>query len=79
MEFHIKLVNAAPDADTVRDAICAVDPAALVDIDPSGHSLRVAAAVDAVELLSLIRQAGHPVEANRVTQIPSVCCGGCGG
>lgn len=44
----------------VREAIRAVDPAALVDIDPSGQALRVAAAVD----------------ADQVIQVPSVCCGG---
>lgn len=79
MEFHIELVGATPDTDAVREAIRAVDPAALVDIDPSGQALRVAAAVDGVELLSLIRQAGYAVDADQMTQVPSVCCGGCGG
>ena len=79
MEFHIKLDAVPADADIVREAIQAIDPAALVDIDPSGQSLRVAAAVDAGELLSVIRQAGYAVDADRVSQVPSVCCGGCGG
>lgn len=79
MEFHIELIDATPDADTVREAVRSVDPAAMVDIDPSGHALRVAAAVSAVELLSLIRQAGCAVDADRVVQVPSTCCGGCSG
>lgn len=79
MEFHIKLHAAPRDVDTVRDAIQAVDPAAVVDIDSSGQSLRVAAAVDSAELLTVIRQAGYALDADRVIQIPSVCCGGCGG
>lgn len=79
MEFHIKLDAASADVDTVRDALQAVDPAAVVDIDSSGQLLRVAAAVDSAELLSVIRQAGYAVDADRVTQVPSVCCGGCGG
>ncbi len=79
MEFHIELVGATPDADALREAIRSVDPAAMVDIDPSGQALRVAAAVDGVELLSLIRQAGYVVDADQLIQVPSVCCGGCGG
>lgn len=79
MEFQIKLNVATADLDMVRDAIQSVDPAAVVDIDPSGQSLRVAAAVDSGALLSVIREAGYAVQAERITQVPSVCCGGCGG
>jgi copper chaperone CopZ len=79
MEFHIELVGAAPDMDAVKDAVQTVDPAALVDIDPSGRELRVATSVESAELISLIRQAGYAVEADQVSQVPSTCCGGCSG
>jgi len=79
MEFHIEIVGPAPDVDAITDAILALDPAALVDIDPTGPVLRVAAALDALELLALMQQAGYPVAPDRVFQVPSICCGGCSG
>lgn len=79
MEFHIEINDSLPDPGAIEDAIRAVDPAALVDIDPAGRTLRVAASVEAVELVALIGRAGYPVAPHQVTQIPSICCGGCSG
>lgn len=72
---------AAPitDLDTIEQAVRAADPAALVDLDPQGRTVRVAASLDAAQLISILDQAGHPVTQDQVTQVPSVCCGGCGG
>lgn len=79
MEFHIDLVDALPDLGAVTEAILALDPAALVDLDPLQRVLRVAGSLDATELVSLIERSGYPLQAHQVTQLPSVCCGGCGG
>lgn len=79
MEFNITLPGSAPDPWIIEEAIRAIDPAALVDIDPSGQIMRVATSVDATELVALIRDAGYPVAPHEVSQVPSICCGGCSG
>lgn len=79
MEFHIGVAGTMPDVGAVEDAIFAVDQAAIVDIDPMGQTLRISAAVTAVELTDLMRQAGYPVSVEDVVQLPSICCGGCSG
>lgn len=79
MEFHVRLDGAHPDLDALGDAIREVDPSALLDIDSSGTLLRVAAAVQAGELVVLLAGAGSPVTRGQVTQLPSICCGGCSG
>jgi len=79
MEFHIKLSGPAPDAGVIEEAIREVDPSALVDIDPASPTLRVATSVDAPQLVALLGQAGYAVTPQQVTQLPSICCGGCSG
>ncbi len=81
MEFHIKLIGPAAglDLEAIAHAVGTVDPSALVDIDPSGRILRVATSIDAAELAALMAQAGYPVAPDQVTQLPSICCGGCSG
>src|SRR3546814_3507414 len=77
MEFHVRLDGARPDLDALGDAIREVDPSALLDIDSSGALLRVAAAVQAPELVALLGGAGSAVTRDQVRQLPSICCGGC--
>ena len=79
MEFHIEMAGCIPDIGAIEDAIGTIDPSVLVDIDAAGHTLRVAASVDAVLLVSLMSQAGYPVVEAQVVQVPSICCGGCSG
>ena len=79
MEFHIQITGPAPDPGAIEDAIRDLDPAALVDIDPSASTLRIATSVGAQQLVSLITQAGYPVSPAQVRQLPSICCGGCSG
>ena len=79
MEFHITMSGPITDIGAIGNAISAVDPAALVDTDASAHTLRVAASVDADQLVALMGQAGFPIGLEQVVQIPSVCCGGCSG
>jgi hypothetical protein len=79
MEFHIMLPAPSPDIEAIEQAIQVVDPSALIDIDPASHAVRVAASIDATQLVALMGQAGYPLSPQQVTQVPSICCGGCGG
>lgn len=79
MEFHVPLTSTRPDLDAIAKALRAVDPSALVDIDPAGQALRIAATVELPALASLLEQAGYPVAAHAIGRVPSTCCGGCGG
>lgn len=79
MEFDIAIAGEMPDCRVIEAAIGVVDPSVVVDIAPEGDRLRVSTIVGAAELLAVIRLAGYPVSSGQVKQIPSVCCGGCGG
>lgn len=79
MEFHVTLIEPVANLAVIEDAILAFDPAAQIDVDKLGQTLRVAAFVEAAELVSLLDQAGYPVDASQVVELPAICCGGCGG
>ena len=79
MEFHIKTRGVKPDLDAINSALLDVDPMAVADIGPDGASLRVAVELGSPELLALLTRAGYPVDWRQLEQVPSVCCGACGG
>jgi hypothetical protein len=79
MEFHIALTEAAPDPAVVQDALSRVDPTAVADLDMSGLVMRVSASATAADLIEVLRQVGWTVAPKQVVQLPSICCGGCGG
>jgi len=79
MEFHIKTRGASPDLDAIHDALTGVDPSAMADTDPVDASLRIAAELGSPELLALLARAGYPADWKQLEQVPSVCCGACGG
>lgn len=79
MEFKVDLPGRVADLGAVREALCAVDPAALADLDPLNPVLRVSANVSGAELRSLLGQGGLDVDAGAIRPLPSNCCGGCGG
>lgn len=79
MEFHVDTAGSLPDLGVINDAICAIDPSAVVDLDPVGPVLRVAAAITSAELIALLGKSGYEVDARQVRQLPSICCGGCSG
>lgn len=78
MEFHVRGPRPLPPLAVIEDAVLAMDPASVVDIDPV-HGLRVNAAIGASELVSLLNAVGGHVAPADVEQQPSVCCGGCSG
>jgi|SRR5690348_1586883 len=79
MEFHIKTRGASRDLDAINDALTGVDPSAMADMDPVDANLRVAAELGSPELLALLARAGHPIGWKQLEEVPSVCCGACGG
>ena len=79
MEFHIRTQGLAPDLDAINRALVAVDPLAVADIDPLDASLRIAIELGSPELIVLLARAGCPVDWRQLEQVPSVCCGACGG
>lgn len=79
MEFHIALVDASPDPGVVQDALFDVDPMAVVDLDMSGLVMRISASATASDLVDVLQRTGWPVTSEQVVQLPSICCGGCGG
>ncbi len=79
MEFHVDGLPAAIDMAAITDAINNIDPAAQIDIDPATGALRVSAAISADELSTAIGTTGQQADGLLVMQLPSTCCGGCGG
>lgn len=79
MEFHIERDAGMPDIAVIEDAVLGLDPAAVVDLDAAGGILRLATWIESPQLLELLNQAGWAIREDRITQLPSVCCGGCGG
>ena len=79
MQFRIKLSHSAPALGAIEHSIREVDPAALVDIDKTGETLRVSATLGADHLLDILKKTGWPVAENDLERVPSECCGGCGG
>jgi hypothetical protein len=78
-EFAFESPIAAPDVAPVGRAIVELDPAAVVDIDMDGRTIRMATVLTRPELLACLAQAGLPADNARLRQLPSVCCGGCSG
>ena len=79
MQSTIRIAGLPPDVGAIENAIRALDPSALVDIDPAGQTLRIAASIGAVQLLGAMKEAGYPVKEDQLERVPSECCGGCGG
>ena len=56
-----------------------MDPAALVDLDADGRTIRMATVLTRAEVVACLAEAGLPADDARLRQLPSVCCGGCSG
>lgn len=75
---YIAFVSGTPDLPLLEHALQAIDPAALLDLDPAG-GLRMATWMTRGELGSALARAGLRVAEGALVQLPSECCGGCGG
>jgi hypothetical protein len=79
MEFRIRTNGSAPDLDAINDALTAIDPSALADVESASATLRISAALGSHDLLAVLAQAGYPVHRKQLEEVAPVCCGGCGG
>jgi hypothetical protein len=79
MEFHIALTDASPRPDVVQEAMYDIDPSALVDLDMSGLVMRISSWVPVSDLITVLHHTGWMVKSEQVVELPSICCGGCGG
>ncbi|MFZ2237028.1 MAG: hypothetical protein WBP11_15200 [Dokdonella sp.] len=79
MEFHINTSHATVNAALVQEALWQIDPASIAQLAADGHELRVNVEADVGGLVALLQGIDLPIDASDITQIPSICCGGCGG
>jgi hypothetical protein len=79
MEFQIALTAASPAPEVVQNATYDVDSSALVDLDMSGLIMRISSWVPASDLITVLQRTGWTVKSEQITQLPSICCGGCSG
>ncbi|HET8819206.1 MAG TPA: hypothetical protein VFM73_06650 [Xanthomonadaceae bacterium] len=77
MEYVLRTAGAVPDLDLVERELAALDPAALLDLDPGGPAVRISTWATARELLDCLHAAGVEAQAGDLELQPSVCCGGC--
>ena len=79
MEYHVAF-DAVPDLDLIETLLLDTDPAAIADLDRhAAPLLRVSTSLPRTELRALLQHAGYLVPADRIVQLPSICCGGCSG
>lgn len=79
MEFHIDTTHINVNPTVVQAMLWQIDPASIVHLDSGGRQLRVSVESDARELLAMLHRIDLAVNAGDITQVPSICCGGCGG
>lgn len=79
MEYHLRIPRLFPEFNAIDDAIRTADPAAMVDTDAEGATLRIATLLPRAQVAELVTAAGYPVARDQVQQLPSICCGGCSG
>jgi hypothetical protein len=74
MEYHIDMAGTMPDLRAIEDVLYDLDSAVIVAMARDGNTY-----IPMADLLGLIKQAGCQVEPPQVVELPSICCGGCGG
>ena len=70
---------ASTDLAAIEHAIATLDPSALLDHDASRHTIRISTLATKDELLNCLQDAGATEPTRHLAQLPSDCCGGCGG
>ena len=79
MEFHINTTHATVDQKLVQEMLWQIDPASVSQLAADGRELLVSVDADASRLLAALQGISLPVDESDITQVASVCCGGCGG
>lgn len=77
MEFRVQLAGLHLDQGALQALLFDIDPAAMLDIDRDGATLRVAAEASTATLTELLQRSGCPVKPAQVLEVPAFCCGGC--
>lgn len=77
MEFHVDISAVNVDRARVETVVWDFDSAAVLQIDEDGQRLRINVSGDARDVLRLLRDTGASVEAERISTVPSTCCGSC--
>ncbi|MES2859525.1 MAG: hypothetical protein V4704_10155 [Pseudomonadota bacterium] len=71
--------SAAPELAAIERALSTLDTSALLDRDASGSTIRISTLATQDELLACLHAAGATDPSQHLVQLPSECCGGCGG
>lgn len=79
MQFAFDAPGCAADLATIERRIVDIDPAALLDLDADGRTIRISTVLTPAELLDCLDRTGLPAESRHLRQLPSTCCGGCSG
>jgi hypothetical protein len=79
MQFKIHVEKDAPDLHALTHAFAEMDPSAVVDSALQGNALRLSTVLRDVDILNTCKDAGWMIDARQIEQLPSECCGGCGG
>ena len=79
MEYRITVPAAAPDLQRLIKALRAEDPAAMIDLATHQGPLRVDTCLKQSEILALLNDTGFVADEGNIRQMPTTCCGGCGG
>ena len=79
MEYRVTTFRSLPEPESIERAVLDADPAAVLDVGPAQHVLRIATSLDVDGLCAVLLMLGCDVEREQVTVLPSICCGGCSG
>jgi hypothetical protein len=79
MQYEVAGVPDTLDLPLFTCLLTDADPAALADLVPGSRTLRMSTVLTAPVLLDLLGCSGVAVEDAVIEQLPSQCCGGCGG
>ena len=79
MRYTVRNPTGTFDLDAAEARILAEDPAAVLDLDASGTTLRLATVLLDSELRALVGAAAVGGGVLDLRREPSECCGGCGG
>ncbi|WP_133477575.1 hypothetical protein [Cognatilysobacter segetis] len=79
MQYEIAGVPATLDLPLFTQLITDADPAAVVDLAPGTRTLRMSTVLGTHAVLDALGRTGVDVASTEVDQLPSQCCGGCGG
>jgi hypothetical protein len=79
MQYEIADVPGTLDLPLFMRLMTDADPAAVVDLAPGTRTLRMSTILGTHAVIDVLGRIGIEVDSTAVDQLPSQCCGGCGG